>query len=86
MAIKGTINPQQGIVGKVVVRPLKQTTIASPTFHPKANVAIDEVGGVNVEVKQDFDVLMYDSTSGEYVSKQLSGAQVSVPIINGGSF
>lgn len=73
-------------IGKVVVRPFNRTTISSPNFQPSLNVSINDVSGLNVQVKTDGDVMLYDAEIGEYVSSPLRQAQVDVQNINGGSF
>jgi hypothetical protein len=85
MAIKGTIN-QQGTVGKVVVRPTNQTTITTPNFVPRLNVALSDVQGVNVSTVTNGDSLIYDSSLNQFVSKPINTAEIEITIINGGRF
>lgn len=73
-------------IGKVVVRQLNRTTISSPNFEPKINVSIDDIQSVNVSVKQDGDVILYNAETGEYISSPLNQAQVDIKNINGGTF
>lgn len=73
-------------IGKVIVRPITRTTIASPNFKPKVNVAITEIQQVNVASRQDGDVLIYDGTSGEFVSSPISQVSVDIKVIDGGKF
>lgn len=84
MSIKGTINPQQGVVGKVKVLPANKTTIAAPNFTPKVNVAISDISGANVVSRQDGDTLIYNSITGEYETSPIR--DVNVSSINGGRF
>jgi hypothetical protein len=86
MSIKGTINPQQGVVGKVKVLPANKTTIAAPNFTPKVNVAITDIYGANVVSRQDGDVLLYNAITGDFEAKALQEAQVNIENINGGRF
>jgi hypothetical protein len=86
MSIKGTINPQQGVVGKVKVLPANKTTIAAPNFTPKVNVAITDIYGANVVSRQDGDVLLYNAITGDFESSPLQEAQVNLANINGGRF
>lgn len=71
---------------RVSVRPALRTTIVDPKFNPAPNVSIFEVKNVNADVRQDGDTLIYDATTGNYISQPLGQAQVNVENINGGSF
>ena len=73
-------------IGKVVVRPTQRTTIASPTFSPRMNVAIEDIQNMNVVSKNDGDVLVYDALSGEFKASPVNGAAIKLDTVNGGSF
>lgn len=73
-------------IGKVIVRPVTKTTISSPNFTPRLNVAITDIQQVNVAVRKDGDVLLYDANTGSYISSPLDQAQVDLKNINGGRF
>ena len=73
-------------IGKVTVRPTTRTTISSPNFKPRVNVAITEIQQVNVTSRLDGDTLIYDAASGEYVSSPLTQTSVDIKLINGGRF
>lgn len=70
----------------VVVRPTTRTTISSPNFTPKLNVAITDIQNVDVEVRRDGDTLIYDANTSTYISKPISQAAVDIQSINGGRF
>lgn len=70
----------------VVVRPLNRTTISSPNFTPKMNVSINDIDGVDVDMRKEGDVLVYDAGTGQYISAPLGAAQVDITNINGGRF
>jgi hypothetical protein len=59
-------------IGKVIVRPFNRTTISSPNFQPSLNVTIDDIQSLNVETKNDGDVILYNAETGEYVSSPLN--------------
>jgi hypothetical protein len=59
-------------IGKVIVRPFNRTTISSPNFQPSLNVTIDDIQSLNVETKNDGDVILYNAETGEYVSTPLN--------------
>jgi len=73
-------------IGKVVVRPVNRTTISSPNFSPRLNVAISDIQGANVEFRRNGDALIYDSATGEYVSSPLTNASIELNEIHGGRF
>jgi hypothetical protein len=73
-------------IGRVVIRPVTQTTISAPNFTPKLNVAITDIQNVNVTVRQEGDTLIYDAATGEYKSQPIQQAAVDIKNINGGRF
>lgn len=86
MAIKGSINPQQGSVGRVVVSTTNQTTISSPNFVPKVNVALSDIQDLDVSVKTEGDVLAYNSSTGKFETTQITSVAVTVTNIDEGYF
>lgn len=86
MGIKGTINPQQGVVGKVSLRPANRTTIASPNFEPKINLEFSDLIDANTAIKSDGAVVVYDATTSEYVIKKLDASALDISVIEGGRF
>lgn len=73
-------------IGKVVVRTNNRTTVSSPNFQTKANVAITDIQGANVAFRRNGDALIYDATKGEYVSSPLTAANIDLNEIRGGRF
>jgi hypothetical protein len=73
-------------IGKVVVRPATRTTISSPDFSPRMNIAFSDIQGLDVSTKQNGDTLVYDATTGQYKSAPIDTAQLQINNINGGSF
>lgn len=86
MAIRGSIQSKQGLVGKVVTTPINQTHIASPRFTPKANVAMAEITDVEMIDKANGDILIYNSASEKFELSKLSAEQIDLGNINGGRF
>lgn len=86
MAIKGIINNVTGIIGKVKVRPIGQTTIVSPNFEPKVNIALGDIINVNVNSQLDGDTLIFDANTNTYIAKPLSEVSISLENVNGGRF
>lgn len=86
MAIKGTVNPSQGIVSKVIVRPSNRTTIASPNFEPRINLEFSDLIDANTSVKSDGAVVVYNATTSEYVIRKLDATALDITLIDGGKF
>lgn len=85
MAIgKVVVGPSQP--KNVVVRPSNRTTISAPNYTPKMNVDISNIQGANVTIRRDGDALIYNATTGEYVSSSLTGASIQLDEIRGGRF
>ena len=73
-------------IGKVVVRPINRTTISSPNFNPKVNVSLSGISDIDISVREEGDVLIYNSTTQKYVSGPIDLARVKIDEINGGTF
>lgn len=73
-------------IGKVIVRPVTRTTISSPNFNPKANVALDDISDVDVVSKYDGDVIQYNATTGKFITAPIEQANVNISNIFGGTF
>lgn len=86
MATIGRVVVGPGEPKNVVVRTSNRTTISSPNFNPKVNVAITDIQGANVEFRRNGDALIYDATRGEYVSSPLTNASLEIGEIRGGRF
>lgn len=76
----------QGEPKNVTIKSTNRTSISSPNFEPKVNVSINEIKGLDVSVRSEGDVLLYDSVSGEYISSSIAGARIELDQINGGRF
>ena len=86
MSIKGVVNPRQGVVSKVSVRPSNRTTIASPNFEPKINLEFSDLIDANTAIKSDGAVVVYDATNSEYVIRKLDATALDITLIDGGKF
>lgn len=73
-------------IGKVVVRPKSGTSISAPNYTPKLNVSIESISNINVTTRKNGDTLIYDASTGEYVSGPINAAEIEISIINGGRF
>jgi len=77
----GKVNLSQEGLGKVTVFQPNQTTVVSPKYSPKPNVALAEINDVSTEDVQDGYVLAYSSANTRFEMK-------FVPIVSldGGTF
>jgi hypothetical protein len=73
-------------IGRVRITPAVRTVISDPNYKPKPNVAINEISGVDVSMKTDGDVLVYQANTDTYISAPLNAATLALNNINGGSF
>lgn len=73
-------------IGKVVVKSTNRTMVADPKYKPKPNVAITEITGLDVAVRADKDVLLYNADTGNFVAGPINGAGLAISVIDGGRF
>lgn len=86
MPIKGTVNPSQGVVSRVSVRPTNRTTIASPNFEPKINIQFSDLSDANTTSKVNDGVVAYDAVNSEFIIKKLDASALDITLIDGGKF
>lgn len=77
---------KQGLIGKVVMRPINRTSISSPNFRPTPNVAMSDITDVQFTSKANGDILIYNSSSGKFELNKLTSDQIELNNINGGRF
>lgn len=70
----------------VIVKQTNRTTISSPNFEPKVNISISDIQSLNVSVRKEGDVILYDAETDEYKSSPISSAILDITNINGGTF
>ena len=70
-------------IGKVVISQPNRTTITSPNYRPKPNVAFAEINDVSTLGVEDGESLVYVSANNRYEFKVASAA---VTTIDGGLF
>lgn len=69
MANLGKVSINQADVGKVTVFQPNQTTVVSPKYSPKPNVALAEINDVSTEGVQDGYSLVFDSANNRFEMK-----------------
>ena len=85
MAIVARINTTTGI-GRATVSQPGSSTIVSPNFKPKPNIALGEVNDVTTTGVQDGYTLVFDSDTGKYVAQSPTDLTGTITIIPGGTF
>ena len=79
----GKVTVFQPNLGKVTVFQPNRTTITSPNYRPKPNVALGELNDVATENVQDGYILVYRSANSRY---EVSPATLTAASIDGGTF
>ena len=72
-------------LGKVTVFQPNRTTITSPNYRPKPNVALAEINDVSAENVQDGYLLVFNSANSRYEISPATAIIASLPI-DGGTF
>ena len=70
-------------IGKVTVFQPNQTTVVSPKYNPKPNVALDEINNVSTLDVQDGFSLVYSSANNRY---EMKIATTVLEKLDGGTF
>jgi hypothetical protein len=86
MADIGKVSVSAGGVGKVVISQPNRTTIASPNYRPKPNVAMAEINDVDTTGLQDNYLLIYNGSTSKYEARSTSNISAIVTAISGGTF
>jgi hypothetical protein len=73
-------------IGKVVISQPNRTTITSPNYRPKPNVAFAEINDVDTTGLQDNYTIIYSAANSKYEVKSAANLQASVTNVVGGFF
>ena len=73
-------------IGKVVISQPNRTTITSPNYRPKPNVAFSEINDVDTTGLQDNYTIIYSAANSKYEVKSAANLQASVTNVIGGFF
>jgi hypothetical protein len=73
-------------IGKVVISQPNRTTITSPNYRPKPNVAFAEINDVDTTGLQDNFTIIYSAANSKYEVKSAANLQASVTNVIGGFF
>ena len=70
-------------IGKVVISQPNRTTITSPNYRPKPNVAFSEINDVSVEGLQDGYTIIFSAANNKFETKSAANLTVSASIFGG---
>jgi len=73
-------------IGKIVITQPNRTTITSPNYRPKPNVAFAEINDVDTTGLQDNFTIIYSAANSKYEVKSAANLQASVTNVIGGFF
>ena len=83
MANLGKVSINQADVGRVTVFQPNQTTVVSPKYSPKPNVALAEINDVSTEGVQNGYSLVFDSANNRF---EMKVATTVLGTLDGGIF
>ena len=73
-------------IGRIVISQPNRTTITSPNYRPKPNVAFAEINDVDTTGLQDNFTIIYSAANSRYEVKSAANLQASVTNVVGGFF
>jgi hypothetical protein len=73
-------------IGKVVISQPNRTTITSPNYRPKPNVAFAEINDVDTTGLQDNYTIIYSAANSRYEVKSAANLEATVTNVVGGFF
>ena len=73
-------------IGKVVISQPNRTTITSPNYRPKPNVAFAEINDVSTEGLEDGYTIIFSAANNRYETKSSANLIASIAQVFGGFF
>lgn len=70
-------------IGRVVINQPNRTTITSPNYRPKPNVAFSEINDVSTEGLQDGYTIIYSAANSKFETKSAANLTASISIFGG---
>jgi len=86
MADIGNVSLSEKGVGKIVISQPNRTTITSPNYRPKPNVAFAEINDVDTTGLQDGYTIIYSAANSKFETKSSSNLSATVTNVDGGTF
>jgi hypothetical protein len=73
-------------IGKVVISQPNRTTITSPNYRPKPNVAFGEINDVSTLGLEDGYTIIYSAANSKFETKSSANLIASITSVFGGFF
>ena len=73
-------------IGKVVISQPNRTTITSPNYRPKPNVAFAEINDVSTLGLEDGYTIIYSAANSKFETKSSANLTASITQVFGGFF
>jgi hypothetical protein len=73
-------------IGKVVISQPNRTTITSPNYRPKPNVAFGEINDVSTLGLEDGYTIIYSAANSKFETKSAANLTASIASVFGGFF
>ena len=73
-------------IGKVVISQPNRTTITSPNYRPKPNVAFGEINDVSTLGLEDGYTIIYSAANSKFETKSSANLTASITQVFGGFF
>jgi len=70
-------------IGKVVISQPNRTTITSPNYRPKPNVAFSEINDVSTDGLEDGFTIIFSAANNRYETKSAANLTASISIFGG---
>ena len=70
-------------IGTVVINQPNRTTITSPNYRPKPNVAFAEINDVSTDGLQDGFTIIFSAANNRYETKSAANLTTSISIFGG---
>jgi len=70
-------------IGRVVINQPNRTTITSPNYRPKPNVAFAEINDVSTDGLQDGYTIIFSAANNRYETKSAANLTASISIFGG---
>jgi hypothetical protein len=70
-------------IGKVVINQPNRTTITSPNYRPKPNVAFAEINDVSTDGLEDGFTIIFSAANNRYETKSAANLTASISIFGG---
>jgi hypothetical protein len=70
-------------IGKVVISQPNRTTITSPNYRPKPNVAFAEINDVSTDGLEDGYTIIFSAANNRYETKSAANLTTSISVFGG---